>query len=273
MLFVVLGSGVVHALWNAITKAAKDRIVIMGGIGAAITLCGAVLLPVIGMPARDAIVFAVVSAVIHIGYYLLLVNSYRLGDFNQAYPVARGTSPLVVTLGAFIFVSETPSPLELAGVVVLAAGLMSLAFSSGFRRAETPALAAAVATGLAIACYSIVDGIGARHSGDALSYAAFLFVMEGPGLMATAAIARRGTPFLATRTVRVGFLAGFLSFAAYTAVLWAQTKAPLAEVSALRETGVISAAVIGALFFKEGFGARRVLAAVVVAAGIVLIGL
>ncbi|MGH9304302.1 MAG: EamA family transporter, partial [Acidimicrobiales bacterium] len=191
MLLIVLGSGVLHATWNAITKASKDRLVVMAGIGAALTLVGAVVLPFSGMPAQKAIVFAVVSAAIHVAYDFLLINAYRLGDFNQMYPVARGTSPLVVTLGAFIFVNEVPSPLELAGVVVLAVGLMSLAFSAGIRRSEIGALGAAVATGLTIACFSLIDGVGVRRSGNPLAYAAFLFVMEGVAIVVATAIARR----------------------------------------------------------------------------------
>jgi drug/metabolite transporter (DMT)-like permease len=130
---------------------------------------------------------------------------------------------------------------------------VSLAFSAGrITRAELPAVSAAVATGLTIAGYTLVDGFGVRRSHDAYAYAALLFLLQGPVFPAIV-------------------LAGWLSVAAYGGVLWAQTRAPLAEVAALRETSVVFAAVIGAVALKERFGGRRVAAALLVAAGILLI--
>lgn len=273
VLFVVLGAGVLHAVWNAITKSFEDRLMVFAWIGAALTLSGAVALPFTGLPGRAATEFAVASAAIHVVYDLALMNAYRRGAFNQMYPIARGTSPLVVALGAALFAGEHLGGLPLAGVLILGGGLMSLALSSGrLERSELPAVLAAVATGLTIAVYSLVDGLGVRRSVDPFAYMALLFVLEGPVFLLVAA-RRPWREWTENRIATRGLLSGFLSVAAYGAVLWAQTRAPLAEVAALRETGVISAAVIGALFFKERFGYRRLGAAAVVALGIVLISL
>ena len=263
-----------HAAWNAITKAIDDRLIVFAWIGVALTVSGGIALPFTGLPAGAAIPFAVASAVIHVAYDLALMNAYRLGSFNQMYPVARGTSPLIVTLGAAVFASEYPGGVALAGIIVLAVGLMSLALSSGrLERSELPALGAALVTGLTIAAYTLVDGLGARRSGDAFAYMALLFVLEGPVFVVVAAVRRERSDWTRDRIAGRGLLAGFLSVVAYGTVVWAQTRAPLAEVAALRETGVISAAIIGALFFKEGFGLRRLGAATIVALGIVLISL
>lgn len=271
---MVLGAGVLHATWNAVMKAVDDRLVVFAWTGVTIAICGGAALAVTGLPAAAALWFVIASAVIHVVYDLALMNAYRLGSFNQMYPVARGTAPLLVALGAGLFASEHLSPLSLSGVVLLAAGLMSLAAPAGrFRREELRALGAAVATGVAIAAYSLVDGLGVRRAGDPAAYAALLFLLEGPFFVVVAALRRSRAQWTASGSSLKGTVVGVLVVLAYGAVLWAQSRAPLAEVSALRETGVISAAVIGALFFKEGFGARRVAAAVVVATGIVLIGL
>lgn len=271
---IVLGAGVLHAVWNAIAKAIDDRLLVFAWIGVALTISGGIALLLTGLPARAALIFALASTVVHVGYDLALMNAYRLGAFNQMYPVARGTSPLVVTGGAALLANEHPGGLELAGVVILAAGLVSLALSAGrIDRSELPALGAALLTGLAIAGYSLVDGLGVRRSGGAFSYMALLFVLEGPVFIAVAAVRRRPSQWARDRIAARGLLAGFLVVGAYGAVVWAQSQAPLAEVAALRETGVISAAVIGAVFLREGFGYRRIAAAVVVALGIVLIGL
>lgn len=271
VLVVVLAAGVLHAVWNAITKALDDRIAVFAAIGVALTLSGGAALVLTGMPPAAVLGFVLASAAVHVVYDFALMRSYRLGAFNQMYPVARGTAPLLVALGAFVLAGEGLSTAALVGISVLAAGLISLSFTSGVERKEFPALAAAVLTGVTIAAYTLIDGLGSRRSHDPLAYAALLFLLEGPVFVAIATSRDRGLGWVRSPALRPGLLAGCLTGVAYGAVIWAQARAPLAEVSALRETGVISAALIGAFFFKEGFGARRVLAAVLVALGILLI--
>ena len=223
------------------------------------------------MPARAAVGFAIASAVIHIGYDLALMNSYRLGSFNQVYPIARGTSPLVVAAGAYLFVGERLGAVPLAGVAILAFGLMSLALSAGrLARPDLPAVGVAVLTGLTIAAYTIVDGLGVRAAHDPYAYAGLMFGLQGP-VFPLIAVTRPARQWPDRSTVRRGLLAGTLLVVAYGTVLWAQSRAPLAEVAAIRETSVIFAALIGMAFLKEHFGIRRVAAAAVIAAGIVLI--
>ena len=272
VVLIVIGAGALHAVWNAIAKSVDDRLVVFALIGVAATVGGGAVLCVTGVPYRAAAGFAAVSAAIHIGYDLGLMNSYRLGAFNQVYPIARGTSPLVVALGAYLLAGEHLGAIPLAGVAILAAGLASLALSSGrLTSAELPAIGAAVLTGLAIAAYTIVDGLGVRRAHDPLAYAGLLFLLQGPVFPVVAAFRRPGWSWLAGPTAAKGLLAGALSLVAYGIVLWAQTQAPLAEVAAIRETSVVFAALIGMKLFAERFGTRRLAAAVLVAAGIVLI--
>ena len=274
IIVIVIGAGALHACWNAIAKQVKDGLMAFAWIGLAAGAIGAVGLLFTGMPYRAAIPYAVASGVIHLGYNLGLMNSYRLGAFNQTYPIARGISPLVVAVGAYFFAHEHLGAAALAGVVILAVGLMSLAFSAGrITRADSPAVIAAIFTGLTIAAYTIVDGLGVRHSHDPWAYAALLFVLEGPPIAVVAAFRRPASQWRETSAMRYGVLAGALSVIAYGIVLWAQSRAPLAEVAAIRETSVVFAALIGFLVLREDFGRRRVAAAVVIATGIVLIGL
>ena len=271
---MVVGAGVLHAVWNAIAKYVDDRLTAFAMIGVVSTLAGAATLIVTGWPSGAAVPFAVASAALHIAYDLALMHSYRLGAFNQTYPIARGTSPLTVALGAYFLAHEHLPAVALAGVVVLAVGLMSLAFSSGrLGRAELPAVGAAVLTGLAIASYTLVDGLGVRRAHDPLAYAALLFVLLGPVFPAVVLVRRPLSVWRPGPAVTRGLIAGALTLAAYTIVLWAQTRAPLADVAALRETSVVWAAIIGTVFLKERFGGRRVTAAILVATGIALISL
>jgi len=269
---IVIGAGVLHASWNAIVKDIDDLLLAFGLVGVVMTLGGGIGLVVTGLPFRNAIPFVLGSVVIHVAYQLGLMRSYRLGAFNQTYPIARGTSPLVVAVGGYFLASEHLGPGPLTGVIVLAVGLMSLAFSSGrLSRADFPAVAAAVLTGLTIAGYTLVDGLGVRRAHDPFAYTYLLFLVQGPVFPALVLGRRPLAVWRDLSTVARGLSAGLLALVAYGAVLWAQTRAPLAEVAALRETSVISAAVIGVLCFKERFGSRRLVAALLVAAGIALI--
>jgi drug/metabolite transporter (DMT)-like permease len=271
---VVIGAGALHACWNAIAKQVDDRLMAFAWMGVAQAAVGALVLAVTGLPCRAAIPFAIVSAVIHVAYDLALMNSYRLGAFSQTYPIARGTSPLVVAAGAYLLAGERLGVPALLGIAVLAGGLMSLTFSAGrLTRQDAPAVGAAILTGLTIAGYTIVDGLGVRHAHDPWAYTALLFLLQGVPLTGVAAARRPLAAWRQRAMLECGLLAGLLSVLAYGIVLWAQTKAPLAEVAAIRETSVVFAALIGVVALGENFGKRRVAAAVVIATGIVLIGL
>jgi drug/metabolite transporter (DMT)-like permease len=269
---IVLVAGVLHAVWNAIARQIADRLMAFALIGVASTLGGGLTLIATGLPASAALPFAFGSAVLHVLYETGLMRCYGLGAFNQTYPIARGTSPLVVAVGAYLIAGERLPAAAVAGILVLTSGLLWLAASSGrIRRADRPAIVAALLTGLAIAAYTLVDGLGVRRAHDPAAYGALLFLLQGPVFPALAIRRRSVTAWRDAATTTRGLLAGGLSLFAYGAVLWAQTRAPLAEVAALRETSVISAALIGALFLNERFGARRAAAATLVAAGIILI--
>lgn len=193
------------------------------------------------------------------------------------YPIARGTAPLVVTVLAAVFVHEMPDVWQLAGVLLSSAGLVGVALWGLRGRRESggpsqaPALIAAVCTGLAIASYTVVDGVGVRASGTPLGYIAWLMILEGLAIPGYALATRRGELVAQLRPIAVrGLLGGALSVVAYGLVLWAQTRAPLAPVAALRESSIIAGAAIGALFFKERFGWPRTAASVLMVGGIAL---
>jgi drug/metabolite transporter (DMT)-like permease len=269
---IVIGAGALHAVWNAIAKQLGDRVMVFALMGIPLTLAGGLAVAVAGVPAGAAVTLAIASAVIHIGYDLALMNSYRLGSFNQVYPIARGTSPLVVAVGAYLFVGERLGAVPLTGVAVLAFGLMGLALSAGrLARPDLPAVGVAVLTGLTIAAYTIVDGLGVRAAHDPYAYTGLMFLLQGPVFLLIAVIRRPARQWPDRSMVSRGLLAGTLLVVAYGTVLWAQSRAPLAEVAAIRETSVIFAALIAMMFLKEQFGIRRVAAAAVIAAGIVLI--
>jgi drug/metabolite transporter (DMT)-like permease len=270
---MVLTAAVAHATWNAIAHDIKDKVVafVLLGLGGMIgALCVLALAP---MPRAEAWPYLLASVAMHVVYTLLLMTSYRLGEFSQVYPLARGTSPLIVTVLAAVFLGEVPSPVVLVGVLVISVGLASLMLAGGLPdRHSLPAVYAALATGLSIATYSTIDGAGVRSSGTAGGYTGWLIFLESGVLMAYALV-RRG-PALVDQVrphVWLGTIGGGLSVGAYGLVLWAQTRGALAPIAALRESSIIVGALIGTVFFHERFGRPRVIATVVVFVGIVLV--
>ncbi|MEU6931166.1 DMT family transporter [Streptomyces sp. NPDC046385] len=268
----VLIAAVTHASWNAIAARIQDQLLSFTLISGGGALIGAVTACFVPLPAAGAWPYLVASAALHVAYYALLMKSFALGDFGQMYPIARGTAPLVVTLLAAVFVAEIPSAEQLAGVAVACAGLTGLALW-GIRgkgtRPHWPALLAAGATGLSIAAYTVVDGVGVRASETPLGYIAWLMLLEGLVIPAYALHRRRAALAAQLRPYAArGLLGAALSVGAYALVLWAQTKAPLAPIAALRESSIIVGAAIGALLFKERFGGPRIAAAGLMVVGI-----
>ena len=270
---ITLLAAVLHAIWNAVAHGVSDRLVGFALIGVAYTVVCGVGALVLGPPPPAAWPFVVASAVMHVIYILLLWASYQLGEFSQVYPVARGTAPLVVAVIEVVLGHALPV-LQLVGIVVISLGLISLSLDGGgLSRAALPALGAAVATGICIAGYTVIDA-GAVSTTPVLVYAAWMFLLQGP-VMPLIALLRRGRSIgTQARPVLVaGLGGGVVSLAAYGLVLVAQTSGATAAVASLRETSIVFGAIIGTVFFKERFGIGRVVAAVVVAVGIGLVNL
>ncbi|REF37769.1 DMT family transporter [Thermasporomyces composti] len=272
----VLTAAVLHAVWNALAHAFTDKLVGVAVLSAGFVVGGLVALPWVGVPARASWPALLASSCVHVLYNLSLMRSYRLGAFNQVYPLARGMSPWTVALAAMVVVDEHLSAGQLAGVVVVSVGLGCLVCARGRpRREELPAVAAAVVTGLLIATYTVLDGVGVRRAEGPLAYAAWLFVLHGAVVVVLVAL-HKG-PSVLLRDIeshwRIGAVAGTCAVAAYGLVLVAQTRGSLAAVAALRETSVIVGAIIGAVVFKEPFGRWRTAATVIVVAGIALLNL
>ncbi len=268
----VLLAAVTHATWNAIAHGIKDKLLAFGLIGVGGAVVSIPLVIVAPLPHGASWPYLMGSVAIHIFYNLLLMRSFQYGEFGQVYPLARGTSPLVVTILAAAFVHERPSPAQLGGVLVISAGLAVLVL--GGRRPGRAAFLAAVGTGLTIAAYTTVDGVGVRASGSSVAYIGWLILLESLCVPLYFLIRRRDVLVRQPRMVLgAGLLAGALTVLAYGLVLWAQTRGALAPIAALRETSVIFGAIIGTVAFREPFGRTRIAATVVVSAGIVLLNL
>ena len=266
----VLAAAVTHAVWNAIAHGIKDQMLAFALIGVGGIVAAIPLIIIATVPRSASWPYLLTSVANHVFYVLLLMQCYRVGEFSQVYPLARGVSPLVVTILAAVFVHEHLALPQVAGVVIVSAGLAALVFGGG--RPGQAAFLAAVGTGLTIAAYTTVDGVGVRLSASPDGYIAWLILLESLCVPMFALVRRRDV--LLKQPLRVllsGLAAGALSLLAYGLVLWAQTRGALAPIAALRETSVIFGAIIGTLAFREPFGRARITATVVVVAGILLL--
>lgn len=269
--FVLLAAGM-HAGWNALMKVATDRVVAMVLVNAMCAALGLILILMTDAPHRDSWPYLAATAAVHQFYFVFLVMAYQAGDLSHVYPIARGSGPLLVALLSGPLVGESLATGQAVGVVLTSLGIASLALAQrGVVRVQnlSPALWA-LAVGLTIAMYTIIDARGVRASHSPLGYVGWLFVLNGLCFVFWIG-ARPPSLFAAAvrQTWRQWMGGGLLTTGSYGITLWCYSIGAVAPMAALRETSVIFAAFIGSRLLGESFGARRVFAAAIVAAGVI----
>lgn len=270
-LALVLLAAILHASWNAMVKANGDRAIVLAGVAFVHFAGGTIIAILAPMPAPESWPFIIASAIIHYFYYALIFFAYRWGDLSHVYPISRGIAPALVSLGAWMFVGETLTPLGWAGVATVSLGILFLTAGKRIAGTDPRALFAALTTGVVIAFYSVVDGVGVRLSGSPMGYIGWLFASEVLVTAFVLARRRKTLPSVHNKLIWVGLLGGVFSAAAYGLVIFAATIAPLGGISAVRESSVIIAALIGVFMFGERPMAKRLIAAVIVAAGVLML--
>lgn len=267
---IVLFAAALNAGWNALIKVSGDRVAVM----AVVTLLGSLLsslaLPFVEMPDPASWPLLALAILLHTGYHFVLPVAYSYGDLGQVYPIARGSAPLLVTLGAALFAGEVLNSLPLFGVLFLAVGVMALAFDQRTGLSRNPrAVLFALGTGICIASYTLVDGLGARQAGSVLGFAVCLTIGDGLLTFLIALMWKaKAIGEIARTNLTPAMLAGGMQVGAYWIAIWALAHAPLGMVSALRETSVLFAALISTFILKEGFGVWRFVSAGLIACGI-----
>jgi drug/metabolite transporter (DMT)-like permease len=267
----VLAAAAMHAVWNAMLKTGGDRFWWMTVLCVSQGMIAAAVCAFAPVPPAPAWPLILASAAVHLIYQLLLVRTYGAGDFSQAYPIARGTSPLLVAIGGAVVAGEVPTPISAAGIVLVAGGLLAMGRPDPHRPAR---LLAAIGTGLSIAAYTVIDGVGARLAGHSLSYIAWMSVVwMGMTMIAYLLIRRPRLPNATLGVTAQAFTGGAVAFSGYAIVVWAMTQAPMGLVSALRETSVVFAALIGRAFLGERLSRDRLAACAAITTGGALLAL
>jgi drug/metabolite transporter (DMT)-like permease len=264
-----LAAAVMHAAWNAGLKGGKDRLLDAALLFAAAGVIGLACVPFAPAMNPEAWLWIALTAALHLPYVYLLVRAYEVGELGHVYTIARGLPPLLITALAAAAVAEVPTHHAILGIALISLGILTVGMSAGAHLRGT-LIASAVA--LTIALYSVSDGIGVRASGSTLAYNGWVFFAVGSVTLAMAASLRRGRVVAyAIENWRRAAIGGVLSYVSYGLVLWAMTIAPIAAVSAFRETSVVFAALIGMLFFGEKAGKRRIAGAAIVALGAIVL--
>lgn len=274
----VLFAAACHVGWNALVKVGLDPLATTTLISIGSAAVALAALPFVGTPDPASWPCIAASAVIHLFYFAALIESYRTGDLGQVYPIARGAAPLMTAAVATVFVGEHLSPLGWTGIAVLVSGVFLLSARGGrdLAQFDRRAVGFALLTAVAICAYSVVDGSGARLSGNPAAYTLWMFVSNALVLVPYALIRGGGSSSL-TKALQLfwgrALIGGGLQVLSYGIVLWAMTLAPIAIVAALRETSVLFGAAIAVIVLKEPLRAVRVAAAVLIVGGLLLIRL
>lgn len=273
--FAVLLAALLHACWNAIVKSGADKVVSMSAVIGGHIVPGLVGMTIFPAPGWQAWPWIVASVVLHTGYQAFLMRAYRLGDFAQVYPIARGSGPAVVALISTLFLGLAFSGLQWMAIGLVCVGVVGLGLArqaDGLRNG--PAVAAALITGLFIAGYSLSDGLGARASADGVGFIMWAMVINSLVFLASSVFWRPGlVPEIFKSAQPAFWIGGAGSVGAYALAVWAMTHAPIAMVTALRETSVLFGLALAAMFFGEKVGMARIAAALMVVGGVILLRL
>jgi len=249
----VIGAAFLHAIWNGLVKGAADKHVSMAAVVLGQVPLAILTLLIVPAPAPESWPWLAAAILLHVGYHFFLLMSYRVGDLTQVYPIARGSAPLLVAGVSVVFLGVKLQPQELLGVLVIGLGILSLVLvrsQDGQRNLRAAGLA--FITGCFIAAYSLVDGTGARLAGTALGFFGWLAIGSSVGFTTITAIVSPGVFRRILPEARWVFLfGGNASFVAFSIVIWAFTQAPIALVTALRETSIVFALLIGVVFLRE----------------------
>ena len=273
LFLAIILAAFLHAVWNAMVKNEDNKYVAVTAIVLGHVPVSVLIILLTPIPSVESIPFIILSALLHIGYEWYLLSAYRFGDLTKVYPIARGTAPILITIVSLIFLGVALSNFEILGIIIISLGILSLSLQGAKGIKNRSAVIYALVTGFFIMGYSITDGYGARVSNSFLSYMGWSFILNATIFPIILKINNKSE--IITKTFKEGkkifFIGGTLSYIVYGIVIWGFTQAPIALITALRETSIIFALLIGTFFLKEKFTLLKVIATFVIFFGVALL--
>jgi drug/metabolite transporter (DMT)-like permease len=275
VIIVVLLAAFLHAFWNFQVRGSDDKALGIGAIMIGHLPLAILGLMAAGLPPISSWPFLLTSAIFHLGYQIFLMNAYRHGELTQIYPIARGVAPLLIALVSILVIKSDFSVQQIVGILIVSGGIILHGIFQ-FHRTQTPmaGMFLALITGCFIAGYSLVDGYGTRHAGSALSFYGMVTVINGVVFMIYLWVFNPGVlSRISTDGRKILLIGGNLSYIAYVLVLWACLSTPIAVVSALRETSIIFALLLGTILLKEKLTVMKALMTIIILTGIITLRL
>ena len=273
LFLAIILAAFLHAVWNAMVKNEDNKYLAVTAIVLGHVPISVLIILLTPIPSVESIPFIILSALLHIGYEWYLLSAYRFGDLTKVYPIARGTAPILVTIVSLIFLGVALSNFEILGIFIISLGILSLSLQGAKGIKNRSAVIYALVTGFFIMGYSITDGYGARVSNSFLSYMGWSFILNATIFPIILKINNKSE--IITKIFKEGkkifFIGGTLSYIVYGIVIWGFTQAPIALITALRETSIIFALLIGTFFLKEKFTLLKVIATFIIFFGVALL--
>jgi len=268
---IVLLAAAAHAGWNVIVKTSADQLLSLSGLRLVGLPIAFVLLLVVPAPQKEAVPYLIGNVCFMYAYYFFLLNSYRVGEFGSVYPIARGIAPVVVLIVASILSVDEIAARAIVATVLISLGILLLSHQ---KHIDLRSVLFAVGTGICIAGYSFLAGVGVRQSGSVLGYLAWSEALTALGLIPAAIVMRRGriAAYFVVNYAQI-FFAGVLALSGFGITLWAFNYLPLGPVTAVRETSIVFAMAFGVLFLGERFGFAKALALITIVSGVVILSL
>lgn len=268
---LMLLAALMHASWNAVLKLGEDRLIALALLKGPVMIVSVLAILAVGLPAIEGWPYLLGSTLVSTSYFVLLAKAYEVGDLSLVYPIARGSAPILVLGLSVLATGEVLTLPIVAGVLAASLGIIVIGMQPRAIGDHSASLLWAGLLALTIASYTVIDGLGGRVTGNPIGYTALLHIMTGIPICLVA-LHRRGMAVIVAlkRDWAKGLAGGTLMLGSYTIAIYALSHGPMAPLTAARESGVIFAAIIGAVMLKESFGPRRIAGAGLVAAGIAI---
>ena len=268
---IILLATVMHAIWNAMVKHHPDKVIavlaiVLGHIPLAL-LC-IIYFP---LPGKEALPYIIASVIAHQGYQWYMINSYKVGDYTNVYPIFRGFGPLLATLISLIFLGVVFKIATIISILFICVGIMVLGLFGSKDKNQFEIIKYALLTGSFISLYSLIDGYGARVSASSISYISFSFLFSA--LFFPIILKLNKHENIISKVFKdakmIFWVGGSISFVIYVIVVWGFTKAPIPLVAALRETSIFFSIFIGYFFLKETINLKKIISILLIVIGVI----
>lgn len=271
LLIIILVAALSHAICHSILKENKNPLGILGITSVIEIIIFTPLVMSVPFPSNFIWVLIIISAILHGFYRLLVIYSYNYGDLSFVYPIARGSSSLLLAIISLVFLTDNISLLGFVAILIVCLGLFLISFSAKIEF-NYSAFSLGLLTAIMITTYTLIDGIGVRNSENSLTYISWMLLLNGtPPLAASLLIKNNGLRIINKDLVFKGILFGILAPLAYGLVVWCMQYLPIAYVSSMRETSIIFATLIGLLILNEKNASKRILYSIIIVIGISLL--